>query len=43
METEEREAMFGWCLTGHHETCIIGFPGYKCACKCHKEAEDGVN
>ena len=37
---EERTAMFGWCITGHHETCVVRIPRYKCACKCHG-GEDG--
>jgi hypothetical protein len=34
-ENEERTAMFGWCSTGHHDTCVVRIPRYKCACKCH--------
>jgi|688.fasta_scaffold1000806_3 hypothetical protein len=42
-DADERTAMFGWCLTGHHDGCIVRIPRYKCACKCHKEAKDGIN
>lgn len=34
-EGEERTAMFGWCSTGHHDTCVLRIPRYRCSCKCH--------
>jgi len=35
---EIRDAVFGWCTTGHHENCRVEFPGHKCNCECHGEA-----
>jgi hypothetical protein len=32
---KEALAMFGWCMDGHHETCIEGFTGHRCRCGCH--------
>jgi hypothetical protein len=32
---EERRSLFGWCITGHHEICIVEFPGHRCGCQCH--------
>ena len=34
-ELTEKLAKFGWCMDGHHETCIVKFPGYSCSCGCH--------
>lgn len=37
--------LFGWCMTGHHDGCIIEFTGHTCNCNCHgsrRELEEGV-
>lgn len=37
--------LFGWCMTGHHDACILEFPGHACKCVCHggvDKLEEGV-
>lgn len=32
----EGTTKFGWCLTGHHKSCIMKtVEGKECGCKCH--------
>ncbi len=40
---EEKPSKFGWCLTGHHEGCIVRFPGYRCSCECHLDRRTNGN
>lgn len=37
---EEKVVPFGWCMTGHHDGCVVSFPGHICSCKCHGEVQD---
>lgn len=37
---EEKVVMFGWCSTGHHDGCVVSFPGHKCKCDCHGKEEN---
>jgi hypothetical protein len=34
---EEKLVKFGWCSTGHHNGCVVSFPGHRCSCDCHGE------
>lgn len=41
VEGEEKAVKFGWCSTGHHDICIVEFPGHRCKCECHGEGVQG--
>ena len=35
---EEKKVLFGWCMDGNDEECIVSFPRHKCSCECHQVA-----
>lgn len=37
---EEKLVPFGWCMTGHHDGCVVSFTGHRCSCECHGKAEN---
>ena len=33
---EEKMVLFGWCMDGNDEECIVSFPRHRCSCECHQ-------
>jgi hypothetical protein len=31
--------VLGWCITGHHDECLITVADLTCDCECHKGDE----
>lgn len=31
----EKRVLFGWCMDGNDEECIVEFPKHRCSCECH--------
>lgn len=40
---EEKVVPFGWCMTGHHDGCVVSFTGHRCSCECHREVSNVVS